>query len=210
MNLSIDNLCVQRGDRQVINDLSFQVGSGEALLVKGVNGCGKTTLLRTLAGFIPPHAGRVGLEGAGAEDRIRDHCHYVGHLNAIKSSQTVAENIAFYAGFLNADMTKAQVGERVSIALQSFGLDGLAAVPSGYLSACQKRRLALARILCVPRKIWLLDEPTTSLDQISTAQLSAVLDHHVANGGIVIAATHVDLTLKSARSLCLDREARPT
>ena len=206
--LSIENLCVTRGERPIIDGLSFNVGSGEALVVMGANGSGKTTLLRALAGFIQPKSGAILLDGHSEDARISDACHYVGHLNAIKTSQTVAENLSFYAGFLDDTLSQAEISDRVEDALARFALDRLASVPSGYLSAGQKRRLALARVLCAARPIWLLDEPTTSLDQESTTQLASVINAHVASGGVAIAATHLDLGLEPARTLQLDQKAR--
>ena len=211
MKLSIQNLSVRRGARPVINMLSFDVEAGEALLVKGTNGSGKTTLLRTLAGFLTPEAGRIELENFESDEvRLSEVCHYVGHLNAIKASQTVDETLSFYAGFLNPEADRNDISTCVDQALDRFSLSGLASIPSGYLSAGQKRRLGLARTLCAPRPIWLLDEPTTSLDQKNAGALSEIITDHVASGGLVIAATHLDLGLDNARVLQLDEQARTT
>ena len=211
MKLSIENLSVNRGGRWVIDDLSFSVAAGEALIVKGTNGSGKTTLLRTLAGFLKPETGRIdisGMEVANDEaPALAELCHYVGHLNGVKVSQTVLETLSFYATFFEPSAPTTIQDERLDDALDRFQLSALASVPCGYLSAGQKRRLGLARLLSVPRPVWLLDEPTTSLDQKSSAALSQIITEHVANSGLVIAATHLDLGLDTEKTLQLGAEA---
>jgi len=212
LKLTVKNLSVFRGGRQVIKDLSFFVQAGDALIVKGTNGSGKTTLLRALAGFLKPVSGTIQAYGVGHSEESRPQigelCHYVGHLNAIKASQTVAETLNFYAGYFDQYTPEAERNKRIDAALDRFQLTALASVPSGYLSAGQKRRLGLARLLCVPRSIWLLDEPTTSLDQKSSAILSQIITEHVKNSGLVVAATHLDLGLDTAEELHLGVEAQ--
>ena len=179
----------------MLHDLSFGVASGEALLLTGPNGAGKSTLLRTLAGFLAPIRGRVTLSGADPELSIAEQAHFVGHLNAVKASLTVAENAAFWVGFLG--------GAPSSGALTRFGLAALADIPAGFLSAGQKRRLALARLLIARRPLWLLDEPTAALDAAASAILTEVVDAHVKQGGVAVVATHVPLGLAGARELRL-------
>lgn len=208
MKLTVKNLSVWRGSRVVIEDQSFDVQAGEVLLVKGKNGSGKTTLLRALAGLIRPENGEVALLGTNDDAPLADHCHYVGHLNAVKATQTVWETVEFHARFLNPDADRGDTRSSVDHALERFSLSQLASVPSGYLSAGQKRRLGLARLLSAPRPIWFLDEPTTSLDQQSAEGLASVINEHVDDGGMVIAATHLDLSLAQARTLQLDADAR--
>lgn len=212
MKLTVENLSVNRGGRKVIQDLSFGVRAGEALIVKGTNGSGKTTLLRALAGFLKPESGRMQVCGLGQKDNdvatLAELSHYVGHLNAVKASQTVLETLEFYSGFFEPYATDTEHEARIDTALDRFQLSVLASVPCGYLSAGQKRRLGLARLLCVPRPIWLLDEPTTSLDQKSSATLSEIIKDHVANSGLVVAATHLDLGLDNAEVLQLGAEVR--
>ena len=198
LQLTVDDLTVERGDRVLFSELTFKVGSGEAVTLTGPNGSGKTTLLRTLAGFCRIAAGSVRLkELAGGESEMAANCHFIGHANALKSSLTVSENATFWARYLG------QSTARVNPVLQRFALSELAHVPAGYLSAGQKRRLALARLMLAERPVWLLDEPTVSLDAASTAMLADVVNEHVAAGGIVVAATHIPLGLASPRELNL-------
>ncbi len=148
-----------RGGRTLFAGLSFAVGGGEALLLLGPNGAGKTTLIRTIAGLLAPAAGAIRLDGGDAERSVGEQCHYVGHLNALKSSLTVEENAAFWCRFLGGRR------DGLDVALEAFGLAHLRDIPAAYLSAGQKRRLGLARVLLAERPVWLLDEPTVSLDQ---------------------------------------------
>ena len=205
MQLIAENLRIERGSRPVIDGISFAVKSGEALVLTGPNGAGKTTLLRALAGFLSASSGSIVLQGGDADKLLAEQCHVVGHANALKSSLTVYENVAFWAAYLaGADGAT----ERSSRALEHFGLSDLAEFPAGYLSAGQKRRLGLARLLAAERPIWLLDEPTVSLDTVSTKLLSDAVNAHTANGGIAIAATHLPLGFERARELPLGAKAR--
>ncbi len=224
MQLVVDHLTVARGARIVIHDLSFQVTAGSALVLKGANGAGKTTLLRAIAGFLPPHRGSLQLQDdAGSqlhedEAELAEHCHYIGHANSIRGALTVSENVRFWSEYLadgpastlpdatNVASHASGVGARVEAALQAFDLEALRDIPARYLSAGQKRRLGLARLLAAPRALWLLDEPTVSLDTASVTLLSNVVADHLANGGLVLAATHIPLGLSSARDLELKPE----
>ena len=181
--------------------LAFAVEAGTALLVTGPNGAGKTTLLRMLAGFLPPELGHIRLEGGAAEASIAEQCHYVGHANAVKPSLTVAENAAFWSGFLGGAQ------DRLDAALQAFGLEALRDIPTGYLSAGQRRRAGLMRLLLSPRPIWLLDEPTSSLDQAGQEVLAATVNTHLAGDGLVVAATHMALGFERTQELRLGRPA---
>jgi heme exporter protein A len=184
-----------RGERLVLRDLSFAVADGEALLLLGPNGSGKSTLLRLLAGLKRPDAGDLLWDGADALADLPGHAGrvaYLGHLDAIKAGLTAAENLAFVAG-----------GRPVAPALAALGLEGLAELPARMLSAGQRRRLALARLPLSPARLWLLDEPTLGLDTASLDRLGALLAAHRAAGGMVVAATHLDLPLPDARSLRL-------
>lgn len=206
MQLIVEQLRVVRGQRIIIDDLGFRVAGGDALLLKGPNGAGKTTLLRTLAGFLAPTAGKIRLEGGDDERDLAEQCHFVGHLNGIKASLTVIENLSFWAEYLAAAPPSSRRGDQSSTvldALDTFGLMDLADIPAAYLSAGQKRRLGLARLLIAPRPVWLLDEPTVSLDAGNVAILAKVIAAHVAGGGIAIAATHIPMGLASARELHL-------
>ena len=201
MKLIAEKLCARRGGRILFAGLSFAVAPGQALLVTGPNGAGKTTLLRTLAGFLPPEAGEIRLDGNAAEASIAEHCHYVGHANAVKPSLTVAENAAFWSGFLGG------APDRLDAALATFGLEALRDIPAGYLSAGQRRRAGLLRLLLAERPLWLLDEPTTSLDTAAQEMLAGAVNRHLAGGGLVVAATHLALGFDRAQELQLGRAA---
>jgi heme exporter protein A len=197
LTLTAENLCIERGGRLVLDRISVAVRNGEALIVTGPNGAGKTTFLRAVAGFIAPRSGVVHLQGGDKERDLGQQCHYAGHLDAVKSRLTVTENLAFWTGYLEGS------SQNIEAALAAVGLSDLAAVSAGYLSAGQRRRLGLARLLVAQRPIWLLDEPTVSLDNDSIAAFAAIAEQHRAGGGIVIAATHVDLGLREAKTLRL-------
>lgn len=201
--LAVEKLVVERGGRRVLDGLSFSVAAGEALLLTGPNGAGKTTLLKTIAGFLSPVSGLVRLGDAAAEEPLAERAHYLGHRNAVRGTLTVEENARFWSRYLGGS------ADRVAAALDRFGIAALAAIPAGYLSAGQKRRLALARLLLASRPVWLLDEPSSSLDARSTDVLAGVLGEHVAAGGIIVAATHLPLGLAGARELRLGFAAGP-
>jgi heme exporter protein A len=207
VRLISENLVVIRGSRTIIDGLSFEVAAGETLLLTGPNGAGKTTLIRTLAGIARPAAGSVRLDGGDGERELSEQCHYVGHANGAKSSLTVAENLAFWAAYLGSGDESAAISDRVSRALDQFDLEPLAAIPAVYLSAGQKRRLGLARVLLSKRPLWLLDEPTVSLDAASATRLAELIGAHVAGGGIAIAATHLPLGIAGAKYLRLGAAA---
>jgi heme exporter protein A len=201
-----DNLTVARGARTVISALSFQAEAGEALLVVGPNGAGKTTLIRTIAGFIRPAAGTITLKGDSSDRDLGERCHYVGHLTGVKANLTAAQNLDFWAAYLD-DSGQAHRRDRVDTALDRFGLAALADYPAGLLSAGQKRRLGLARLMVAERPIWLLDEPTVSLDAASSELLAGLIRAHLATGGLVIAATHLPLGLEDPKYLRLGTQS---
>lgn len=199
VKLVAENLVVDRGGRTILDGLSLAAIGGEALLLTGPNGAGKTTLLRTLAGFLPQVSGTIRFEGGDADKTIAEQAHVVGHGNGVKANLTVHENLLFWAAFLETEAA----AERVRTALSHFGLDALDHYPAAYLSAGQKRRLGLARLLVAHRPLWFLDEPTMSLDTASTTRLAVAIDAHTAGGGLVIAATHLPLGLARARTFDL-------
>lgn len=206
MRLSTKNLTLERGGRTLVSGLSLEAGAGEAIILKGPNGSGKTTLLRTLAGFLKPAGGTISLVGGQDDEPLQAHCHYLGHQNGLKASLTVAENLLFYAAYLDlADGGKAIPAKaaeaRTHEALQRLRLAALADVAAGYLSAGQKRRVGLARLVAARRPVWLLDEPVTSLDVKSCAVVSDMMREHVGAGGVVIAATHSELGLEGSRTI---------
>jgi len=193
MRLIGEQLACQRGDRDVFAGLGFEVGGGELLVLRGANGSGKTSLLRMIAGLIEPAAGRLRLEGGAADAGIAQQCHFVGHQDALKPALTARENLGFWGGFLGD-------GD-VAAGLAAFDLTAIAGLQAGLLSAGQKRRLALSRLALVRRPIWLLDEPTVGLDSASQERLAALMTSHLAGGGLMIVATHVDFGLDAARTI---------
>jgi heme exporter protein A len=200
--LLADKVSVDRGGRRIVNAVDFSLRGGQALIVAGPNGAGKSTLLRAIAGLLPLAAGAVTLDGE-AED-VSGSLHYVGHSDGMKPSLTVRENLDFWGAFLARDDA---MGLAPADALAAFGLAHVIDIPAGYLSAGQKRRVALARLLVAPRPIWLLDEPTTALDVRAQAALSAIMADYLAGGGMIVAATHSPLGLEEAAELRLGAAA---
>jgi heme exporter protein A len=187
-----------RAGRLVFEGLSFALAPGDALLLRGPNGSGKSSLLRMLAGFLPPAAGHLAWEGAPVATDPTAHrarLHYIGHADAIKPALSARENLQFAASLAGGPAGTGQ-------ALEAFGLAALADVPCRLLSAGQKRRTALSRLLGSARPLWLLDEPAVGLDAASRARLEQVLAGHRATGGIVVLATHGDVAVPD--SLALD------
>jgi heme exporter protein A len=197
MQLSADSLTCVRGGRTVFSGLSFSVSSGEALAVVGRNGAGKSSLLRMIAGLVHLAAGRLSLMGGDAEASIPEQAHYLGHLDALKGSLSVRENLAFWVDYLGG--TRADT----AAALEAVDLSPLAGLPAGYLSAGQRRRLSIARLVAVSRPLWLLDEPTSALDVQSQDRLAQLMRGHLKEGGMIVAATHGPIGLDAPRELRL-------
>jgi heme exporter protein A len=195
--LQAAGLAAFRGERLVFRDLDFAVPAGGALLLTGPNGSGKSTLLRLLAGLLRPAAGRLTWDGEDALSDLPMHATrvaYLGHQDAVKPGLTAAENLHFAA-----QLSGANVGE----ALAAVGLAELADLPARMLSAGQKRRLALARLVLSRASLWLLDEPTLGLDTASVERLGGMLGAHRARGGLLVAATHQTLPVPRAAELQL-------
>jgi heme exporter protein A len=200
MRMQARDLAASRGGETLFENLSFDVSSSECLIVKGPNGSGKSTLIRTLAGLLPKDAGEVILSVEGvAQPNPAEACHYLGHRNAMKRELTVEENLIFWKR-LFGDFDG---GEGVSPqdAADQLGLGALLHLPFGYLSAGQQRRMAMARLLTAWRPVWLLDEPTASLDVQSEALFAGLMRAHLARGGLIIAATHQPLGLETVQEI---------
>jgi len=200
IGLEAHDLACQRGGRTLFQGLHFALAPGEALLVSGPNGAGKTSLLRQIAGLLPLASGQLAVPGAAPDTPLPELCHYVGHSDAAKSALSVRENLAFWADFFGRD------GRSLNEALDAFGLTPLANLPAGLLSAGQKRKLALSRLFAASRPIWLLDEPSVSLDAASVARLDDALRGHLKAGGIAVVSSHLPLKTMFARKLALGLE----
>lgn len=201
MDLIGRDLACVRGQREIFAGLTFRVGQGEALVLLGPNGAGKSSLLRLIAGLVRPTEGLVALEGGDPELSVPEQAHYLGHQDALKPSLTVAENLGFWIDVLDGE--RAAMGE----ALAAVALDEIADLPAGYLSAGQRRRLSIARLVAVRRPVWLLDEPTSALDAASQDRLAALMTAHLTAGGLLLAATHGPLGLDGTRELKLGGRA---
>ena len=201
MHLSAENLAARRGEDLIFVNVSFDLESGEALILTGRNGSGKSTLLRVVAGLLRPEKGRVILtDSKGESDRpAGEASHYLGHRNAMKSELTVAENLTFWKQFLGN--MEGGAGLAIEDAAGAVGLADITHLPFGYLSAGQQRRIAFAKLLVAYRPIWILDEPTAALDTAADRLLADLISSHQTAGGIVLAATHQPLGLKNAREM---------
>jgi heme exporter protein A len=183
MLLNASNLNCRRGNKLVLANISVSVAAGDCLILRGPNGCGKTTLLRHLAG----------LDGGDGVETFGNEVAFSGHLDAVKTSLTVGENLTFWAGVYGT-VAKEKV-------IEQLNLSTLIDRPAGDMSAGQKRRLGLARMLLSEANVWLLDEPTVSLDAHTTKAFSGIIEDHCQNGGAAIISTHVDLNISKARVL---------
>ena len=187
MTLTVTDLFCARGSLTVLSGVNFTLGSGQVLVLQGPNGIGKTTLLRTIAGLQPQVSGQI----TAPQDSIA----YAAHADGIKPTLTVRENLAFWAAIFGA--------KDIGAALAAMHLTALQSRPAASLSAGQKRRLGLARLLVTGRPIWLLDEPTVSLDTASTALFVVMITAHLGQGGSALIASHIDLGLPQSTNLNL-------
>jgi heme exporter protein A len=193
--LLAENLACRRGGRLIFEGLSFSLASGEAIALTGRNGAGKSSLIAMLCGRLHPDGGSILIEGAGDEPALAEISHLVGHRDGLKTALTAGENLAFAQAVLgDAALAPPE-------ALAVVGLAHAAELPVGYLSAGQRRRVALARLLVSRRPYWLLDEPMSALDIASQAMLAGLMRDHLARGGAILAATHGPLGLDGAREL---------
>ncbi len=199
MELVGQDLTCERGGRIVFRDVSLSLKPGQLMQLTGPNGSGKSSLLRLIAGLNEAQSGTITLAGMDDEMALGQRAHYIAHQEAVKAALSVSENLSFWRDFMGGG----DVGE----ALAAFDLSRLASYPAGLLSAGQKRRLALARLVLVPRVLWLLDEPTVGLDTASLARLAQVMARQLDAGGMIIAATHVPLGREPDARLDLGRDA---
>lgn len=195
MKLVVENLGVERGEEPILSALSFSVESGQALEISGDNGSGKSTLLMALAGLLPSVGGTIELLDRDPEfDDIPlpELCHLLGAENAMKPTLSVEDNLTFWRSYHGAPHLE------VDEALEMVGLGGLQSVPFGHLSTGQRRRIGICRLLVSWRPIWLLDEPTSGLDGHSVKQFSKLMQAHLQDDGMIVAATHLPLGLDPA------------
>lgn len=203
-----EQLACRRGGRVVFVGLSFRLQRGGALVLTGANGSGKSTLLRLVAGLLAPAQGRLLWGTVSVKDDLAAHharLHYVGHQDALRAAMTPRETLAFWAALRGGRSPRPAAAREAALA--AFALDGLADLPCRWLSAGQRRRLALARLLAAPAPLWLLDEPTSALDDDGQERLEQAIAEHRAAGGMVILATHMPIGLDTAADLPLEAYA---
>ncbi len=191
-------IACERGERRVFSNLDFSLAPGQAVVLRGPNGCGKTSLLRIVATLLRAVDGQLIWDGVDISEDVEEHrarLHFIGHQDAVKGALTVRENVAIWA------QVRGETNDRIDAALSAFEISHLADTPAQYLSAGQHRRTALARLVASSAALWLLDEPTVSLDADGTKCLQRVIADHRAARGMVMAATHIELGLDDAELL---------
>ncbi len=184
MRLSGRNVRCVRDGREIFSGLNFDVSAGKALAITGVNGAGKSSLLRMIAGLLPIADGAISASGQDRELPLAEQAHYVGHRDALKPALTVTENLDFWRDFLGGETHDSQQS------LDAVGLGHAAHLPAAVLSAGQRRRLSIARLLAVRRPLWLLDEPMSALDATGQTIAINLIKAHLKSGGLIVAATH--------------------
>lgn len=196
--LSCENLRVVRGEKLVFSQLGFSLQEGGILLLKGANGSGKTTLIKVLAGLLPADEGDIFWDGVSIKDNneFKRNLMYIGHKSGVKTDATVYENLEFWAKIYDTELL-------IPAALKFFYLDKFADVPAGQLSAGWQRRVALARLIVSPCKLWLLDEPTNFLDEDAVILTASLIESRVQQGGIVITASHIMNSAVPAHTLMM-------
>ncbi len=201
MRLVATDLACTRSGRPIFSGLSFSVAAGEAMVLTGRNGAGKSSLLLMLAGLLDIAGGRIALEQADDERTVAEQAHYLGHRDALKPGLTPREMLEFWQGLLGAPRAAPED------ALERMGLGHAVDLPCAYLSAGQRRRLAIARLLVSRRPLWLLDEPTSALDAASQTLFEHIVDEHLDAGGLVVAATHMPLGFRTLHRLAVGGRA---
>ncbi|MDB5484741.1 MAG: Heme exporter protein CcmA [Tardiphaga sp.] len=191
IRLSGQNVRCMRGGRELFAGVGFAVDGGTALAITGANGAGKTSLLRMIAGLLTLGGGALALAGGDPELTLPEQAHYLGHRDAMKPSLSVRENLGFWRDFLGGDV--ADVTESIAAVGLSHAID----LPAVVLSAGQRRRLSVARLLAVRRPVWLLDEPLSALDAAGQALMAALMTDHLSGGGVIVAATHGPLGIEA-------------
>ncbi len=204
MRLIAENLGGERSGQAVFCAVNLSLETGEALIITGPNGVGKSTLLRVIAGLLPSSTGTVRLEGGGEKfPTPASASHYLGHLNAMKPAMSVTENLSFWQDFCGDQALD------VTEALDMVGLGAIGHLPYGYLSTGQRRRISIAKLLVSRRPVWILDEPSAGLDRQSEKQLVGLMSAHLADGGIIVAATHQPLGIDGAKQLEMQPDDGP-
>lgn len=204
MTLQVYQLACTRGERQLFDDINFEINAGDAMRVAGINGSGKTSLLRMLCGLAFPVAGEVRWSGRNirtVREEFGSQMIYLGHANGVKDDLLAWENIVIAASLSGSPVSR----DQAYAALDQLGLARVADLPTRALSQGQRKRVALARLwLCMKTPLWVLDEPFTALDQNAVSQLCGTLNQHLAHGGMVVYTTHQEIELSAKRLLCLD------